>query len=242
MSYDIGIAIVIAILGYLMGSLSFTRIIMRVFSPNKDVEQSEIPLQGTKESMQVTSIGANVAAQELGIKGGLLVGTLDILKVTLPSLTCRLMFPDLPYYMLLVGITGMSGHNWPIYYRFRGGVGFSAVIGSLLVVDWLAVVVLPISGTLLGMVMHNMVVASLSWLWLLIPWMWFRTQDWGYVIYALAVNTLFLIAMIPETKRAIRYWKEGKLEDYGESILVSNPMGRGMLKMASFFNFSIRSK
>ena len=125
-------------------------------------------------------------------------------------------------------------------FRFHGGVGFSASIGSLLVVDWLAVVVLPISGTLLGMLVRNLVVASLSWLWLLIPWMWFRTQDWGYVIYALVLNILFIVAMLPEARKAIHYWKEGKLYEYGESVLLSTPMGRGMVKMASYFKFSIR--
>ncbi|MFC1922963.1 glycerol-3-phosphate acyltransferase [Chloroflexota bacterium] len=242
MSYDLGIALLVVSVGYLLGSISFARLITKIFSPSKDIAQTEIPIKGTEDTMQVTSIGANVAAQELGAKGGMLVGTLDILKVSIPSLACRLLFPDLPYYMLLVGIAGMAGHNWPIYYRFKGGVGFSAAMGSLLVVDWLSVIVLPIAGTLLGMLARNFVVASLSWLWLLIPWMWFRTQDWGYVIYALVLNTLFILAMIPETKRAIRYWREGKLSEYGESVLSSNPMGRGMIKMASYFNFSSRPK
>lgn len=240
MAYNLGIGILVAIMSYLLGSISFARLITRRFSSGKDVAQIKVPIPGTEEKMQVTSIGANAASIELGAQGGMLVGLLDILKVTIPSLTCKLIFPDLPYYTLLAGIAGMAGHNWPIYYRFHGGVGFSASIGSLLVVDWLAVVVLPISGTLLGMLVRNLVVASLSWLWLLIPWMWFRTQDWGYVIYALVLNILFIVAMLPEARKAIHYWKEGKLYEYGESVLLSTPMGRGMVKMASYFKFSIR--
>ena len=240
MSYNLGTVMVVAIVSYLMGSISFARLITKKYSAGKDITESEIPIVGTGDSMHVTHIGANVAAQELGAKGGMLVGILDILKVTLPTLVCRLILPDLPYYMLLAGVAGMAGHNWPIFYGFKGGMGFSAAMGSLLVVDWLAVIILPISGTLLGMVVRNLVVASLSWLWLLIPWMWFRTQDWGYVIYAFALNALFVLAMIPEIRRAFQYWRQGKLHDYGESILQSNPMGRGMMKIASFFNFSVR--
>jgi hypothetical protein len=60
------------------------------------------------------------------------------------------------------------------------------------------------------------------------------------VIYAVALNILFILAMIPEAKMAIQYWKEGKLHEYGESVLLSTPMGRGMVKMASYFKFSIR--
>jgi glycerol-3-phosphate acyltransferase PlsY len=172
----------------------------------------------------------------------MMVGVLDISKVFLPSLACKLIFPDLPYYTLLAGIAGMAGHNWPIYYRFKGGMGYSAAMGSLLVVDWLAVLVLPLAGTLLGLLVRNMVVASLSWLWMLIPWMWWRTSDPVYVLYAIALNILFLLAMIPEIKKAIGYWREGRLDEYGESVLRSNPMGRGMLKMAERFNFSVRNK
>lgn len=240
MSYNLGIALLVAILSYLLGAISFARLITRRFSSGKDVAQIKVPVPGTGEKMQVTSIGANAASIELGAQGGMLVGLLDILKVAIPSLACKLIFPNLPYYTLLAGLAGMAGHNWPIYYRFHGGVGFSAAMGSLLVVDWLAVIVLPISGTLFGMLVRNLVVASLSWLWLLIPWMWFRTQDWVYVIYAVALNILFILAMIPEAKMAIHYWKEGKLHEYGESVLLSTPMGRGMVKMASYFKFSIR--
>jgi glycerol-3-phosphate acyltransferase PlsY len=192
--------------------------------------------------MKVTNIGANIAAQNLGAKWGMVVGVLDILKVALPSLICKFLFPDLPYYTLLAGIAGMAGHNWPIYYSFHGGSGFSAAMGSLLVVDWPAVFVLPLAGTLLGLLFRNLVIVSLSWLWLLIPWLWFRTHDWGYLIYGVLINLLFILAMIPEIKKAISFWRDGRLQEYGESVLMSNPMGRGMIKMAERFNFSVRPK
>ena len=240
--YEIGTAFLIAILSYLLGAISFTRVVTRIKSPTDDVEDTEIQLLDADETMKVGHIGANVVGQKLGAKWGMLVGVLDISKVFLPSLACKLIFPDLPYYTLLAGIAGMAGHNWPIYYRFKGGMGYSAAMGSLLVVDWLAVLVLPLAGTLLGLLVRNMVVASLSWLWMLIPWMWWRTSDPVYVLYAIALNILFLLAMIPEIKKAIGYWQEGRLEEYGESVLRSNPMGRGMLKMAERFNFSVRKQ
>jgi hypothetical protein len=95
---------------------------------------------------------------------------------------------------------------------------------------------------LLGLLVRNMVVASLSWLWLLIPWIWWRTSDPVYVIYAIAINLLFLLAMIPEIRKAISFWREGRLDEYGESVLRSNPMGRGMIKMAEKFKLPVREK
>ena len=214
MAFEVSTAILIIIVSYLLGAISFTRILTNRLSPEKDIEETEINLVDSDEKMRVGHIGANVAAQEFGAKWGILVSLLDILKVAIPSLACKIFFPDLPYYMLMAGIAGMAGHNWPIYYGFNGGMGFSAATGSLLVVDWLAIFVLPIAGTLLGLLLRNMVVASLAWLWLLIPWMWFRTFDWGYVFYALALNILFILAMIPEIKRALQFRREGKLQEY----------------------------
>jgi glycerol-3-phosphate acyltransferase PlsY len=239
MGYEIGTVFVLTIFGYLLGAISFSRIVVAIIAPGKDISGAEIPLIDSSETMQVGHIGGNVVAQEFGARWGMLVSLLDIAKVALPSLVCKFIYPDLPYYVLLVGIAGMAGHNWPIYYRFHGGMGFSPLMGSLLVVDWLSILVLPIAGTLLGLIVRNMVVASISWLWLLIPWMWFRTNDWVYVLYAIVVNVLFLLAMIPEIKRALGYWRAGKLHEYGESMLKSNPMGRGMMKMAKRFNFSM---
>ena len=242
MTYEIGTAFLIAILSYLLGAISFTRVIARIKLPGNDIVETEIQLVDADEKMKVGHIGANVVGQTLGAKWGMLVGLLDISKVFLPSLACKLLFPELPYYTLLAGIAGMAGHNWPIYYRFRGGMGFSAAMGSLLAVDWLAVLVLPIAGTMLGLLVRNMVVASLSWLWLLIPWFWWRMSDPVYVIYAIAINLLFLMAMIPEIRKAISFWRDGRLDEYGESVLRSNPMGRGMIKMAEKFKLSIREK
>jgi glycerol-3-phosphate acyltransferase PlsY len=242
MSYEFGTSILIAIICYMLGAISFTRLVTNRMSPGIDIGRTEIDLVDSDDKMKVGSIGANVAAQKLGARWGILVGLLDILKVALPSLACKLLFPELPYYTLLAGVAGMIGHNWPVYYRFKGGVGFSAAVGSLLVVDWLAVLVLPIAGTMLGMLLRNMVVASLSWLWLLIPWLWWRTSNPVYILYAAALNLLFLLAMIPEIKKAISFWREGRLDEYGESVLRSNPMGRGMIKMAERFKFSVRPK
>jgi hypothetical protein len=93
----------------------------------------------------------------------------------------------------------------------------------------------------LGMVVfRNITVASLSWLWLLIPWMWWRSGgDWTHIFFAVAVNLIFLIAMLPEYRTAMKYKKEGKYLEYGMGNLKSNPMGRGMLKIARFFRVEI---
>jgi len=236
------LVILSATLSYLLGSISFARVVTYLWTSGRDISEHEIPVDGTTESYKVVSIGANSAASLLGRKAGMTVGILDILKVFLPTLFFKLYFPEQPAYALIAALAGLIGHVWPIYYRFHGGVGFSAIMGGLLVIDWLAIVVTPIAGLFLGMVVfRNMVVASLSWLWLLIPWMWWRSDgDLVHILFAIAANLIFMLAMLPEYQIAMKYKKEGKSLEYGMGNLKSNPMGRGMLKIAKFFRVEIK--
>lgn len=239
---EIGVLLLTFVVSYLFGSLSFARLVTQWWSRGEDVTKFEVPVEGTGESYKVISIGANSVSSVLGPKAGMAVSLLDIFKVFLPTLLAKLLFPDQPIYMLVAAIGGLVGHVWPLYYRFHGGSGFSAIMGGLLVIDWLAVIVSPIAGLLLGMlVFRNMVVASLSWLWLLIPWFWWRSHgDVEYIIYALILNLLFILAMIPEIKMARKYEKEGKRLEYGLGSMKSHPMGRSMLKIAKFFGVEIK--
>jgi acyl phosphate:glycerol-3-phosphate acyltransferase len=223
---------------YLIGSLSFARLVTRLWS-GRDVTQFEIPVQGTEDRYKVLSIGANSVSSELGPIAGMTVSVLDILKIILPVLFCKLYFDGQPAYALIAAIAGLAGHIWPIYYRFHGGSGFSAILGGLLVIDPLAILVCNLAGLMLGMlVLRNLIVASLAWIWLLIPWFWWLSNgDPLYIGYAVLVNVLFILAMLPEIQTALKYKREGKTLAYGLGSLSSNPMGRGMLKMARAFGF-----
>lgn len=237
---DIAVAISVGTIGYLVGSISFARIVTRFLSPHQDITNYEIPVEGTADRYKVISIGANSVALGHGPKAGMLVSLLDMAKVAIPTWLCQQWLPQQPYYLLLA-LAGTAGHIWPVYHKFHGGSGFSPVLGGLLVIDWLSVLVAPIAGLCLGMVvLRNIVVASLSWMWLLIPWLWFRTHDLAHLAYALAINVLFVLAMIPEIKIARKYAQEGKLEAYGRSSLESNPMGRSLLRMAARLKIPIK--
>ena len=231
-----------AVITYLIGSVSFARLVTRLWAPGKDVTMFETPVDGTEERYNVLSIGGNSVSSVLGPKAGMTVGILDILKIFIPTLLFKLIFPEQPAYTLIAAVAGLIGHIWPIYHRFHGGSGFSAILGGLFVIDWLAALVSPMAGLLLGMlVFRNMIVASLSWLWLLIPWFLWRTGgDIRYILYAIVVNVLFILAMIPDIKIARKYQREGKYIEYGLGNLKSNPMGRGMLKIAKFFRVEIK--
>jgi acyl phosphate:glycerol-3-phosphate acyltransferase len=226
--------------GYLIGSVSFARLVTKLWT-GQDVTKFEVPVQGTGDRYKVFAVSGNSVSSVLGAKAGMLVSLLDMLKVIIPTLLCRFYFSDQPLFMLIVAAAGVSGHIWPVYHRFHGGTGYSAILGSLLVIDPLAVVVCPVAGIVLGMVvLRNIIVASLSWLWLLIPWFWWRQGISSYLYFSVAVNILIILAMIPEIKNIQKYSRMGKRAEYGLGSLNSNPMGRGFVKMARIFKVKIQ--
>ena len=225
------LAVVAALVGYLLGSISFARVINRFVAPSVDVTRTEIPMVGTDDKMQIPVSGTAVSVQ-LGPKWGMTTALLDMLKVALPTLIFRLALPNTRYF-LIAATLGVVGHIWPIFHRFKGGRGLSPIYGGLFVVDFIGVWVTSFGGLLLGLlVVRDVVVAFMAGLWLMIPWLWFRTTDVWYLAYGVAVNILFIVAMIPEIRQVMEARKKAGGANLTQD-LDAVPMTRMIAKMAN---------
>jgi glycerol-3-phosphate acyltransferase PlsY len=227
---DAFLVVLFFLLGYLLGAISFARIAIRLIDPQDGLGDVYLPIAGTQEKMKMHAMGANTASMKYGSRVGCTIGALDMLKVFIPTLVVRLLYPDMPYY-LLPALGGMVGHNWPIYYRFKGGRGISAFYGGLLAIDPIGAVVTSFIGMIVGMVIFkDFLVSYLAGLWLIIPWLWFTTFDLKLLLYGVAANLFFLFAMLPELKDILQLRKK-----YGKgelrSMMDGVPMGRSMLKI-----------
>ena len=181
--------------GYFAGSISFTRLIVRIMKPDEKLDEMEVPVEGTDLKYKVTTFGATAASMRLGAKAGCAAGLADMVKVAVPVLIFRILFPG-ESYMLAAAVGGMAGHNWPIFYKFKGGRGISAYYGGLFVIDWVGALVTMIAGMVLGFVIvKDYFVAYMAGLWLLLPWVWMTTQRVDYLIYAVLVNIFYIVAM-----------------------------------------------
>jgi glycerol-3-phosphate acyltransferase PlsY len=225
------IALLALVVGYLCGSISFARLVGRVVAPQEDVTKTEFAVPGSEEKLEMTSVSATSVSMHVGAGFGCLTSVMDMLKVTIPTLAFRIWYPESPYFLIAAAM-GVAGHNWPLYHRFIGGRGFSAVFGGMFVIDWIAVFATSLFGMLLGLlVFRDVLVAYMAGLWLMIPWLWFRTHDAGHLAYGIAVNIMFMMAMLPEIKQYIRLKREGKVTL--STAMQSSDMGRGILKIAS---------
>lgn len=219
-----------AIVGYLAGSISFARLITRLAAPGVDLTQLQVQLKDSPQTADVGIVGANAASMVLGARLGLTIAVLDMLKVVVPMLMFRGLFPQASYH-LAASIGGLVGHNWPLYHRFKGGRGFAVIFGSFIALDWLGALVCTLGGLAFGMmILGNTMIAYISWLWLMIPWMFWRLSLPG-LVYALLINLIFILATIPEMRLMLRMRREGKYAAYMEGLYSSSPRWRGMKKM-----------
>ena len=223
------IALLAALVGYLLGSISFARIIMRLAAPGEELTGMKLDI-GSGETVQVDTIGGTAISVKLGAKYGMITALLDILKAAVPALALKLLYPGMPYY-LFAATMAIVGHNWPIYNRFKGGRGQSPMIGGFLVADWLGTLITSFGGMFLGLVvLRNTMLGFLLGPPLMIPWLWFRTRDPWHVAYALAVNLIIILAMIPEIRARRERARQGIVVDQSVSW-EAIPMFRMMKRM-----------
>lgn len=110
--------VLLAIISYLMGSISFAYLI------GKKIRGIDVKDYGNP--------GAATIYREIGRPVGILVGILDIAKAFIPTyIALEMLHLDYKIVVLIASLT-VVGHNWPIYYRFRGGAGLCCSIGVLL--------------------------------------------------------------------------------------------------------------
>lgn len=231
---NIQIALVCAIAGYLVGSISFARLVSRIAAPQKDITHTELDVPDGDQKLHMKAVSATTVSIHHGPRLGFVTVVMDMLKIAIPTLIAKYLYPGAGY-CLIVATAGMIGHIWPLYYRFQGGRGLSAVYGGMFAIDWLGVFVTSLGGMVLGLfVVRDFLVAYVAGLWFLIPWLWFRTHDVGHVLYAVAVNVLFVLGILPELKQYLRFRREGKGADVGQVMQLTG-MGRGIYKMAKRF-------
>jgi acyl phosphate:glycerol-3-phosphate acyltransferase len=224
---------VAAVVGYLVGSFSLARLVVRLVAPGADMAEIEYPVPHTAEVFSSNSLSATSVRFQLGARYGCLIALLDILKAAVVTLAFKLWQPDTPYY--LIAATGtIVGHNYPLYYRFRGGRGLATVYGGFVVLDWIGVLVTSLAGMATGILVGQVLLIRWAGLLFMIPWIWFRTHDLAQLAYVLVANGLFWRAMVPELRQYWRLRREGKLPDAQE---IATFMGMGsMYRVAQRFS------
>jgi acyl-phosphate glycerol 3-phosphate acyltransferase len=89
--------------------------------------------------------GAAGSARQMGLAKGILVGFLDALKGMIPPLLGKFFKLDL-ITICIACLAVVIGHNWPVFFKFRGGGGLSTTIGmSMIMVPKEFIIAFPLA-------------------------------------------------------------------------------------------------
>lgn len=188
--------------GYFIGALSFARLIGKIIAPGEDLSYTDFEIAGSDKKFRMETVSATSISARKGALPGCTTGILDMAKVGLPMLAISHWYSTDTVYMLVYAVAAIIGHNYPVYHRFEGGRGLTPMIGSLLVIQPLSIPVTMILGNVVGLfILRDPMAAYTLWLFFLIPWMWFFTDNWLFTAYAALLPVLYLVASIPEIKK-----------------------------------------
>jgi len=113
--------------GYLLGSANTSLIVSRFYD-------TDVRLHGSGNA------GATNALRVLGKKAAAITAVGDIAKGVVAFLIGRLLLQNSPPLAALGGLTAgcaaIVGHNWPLYFQFRGGKGIWTSFAVALSFDW----------------------------------------------------------------------------------------------------------
>ena len=126
-----------AIAAFLLGSVNPATIFARIL--RKDLASS-----GSGNP------GATNAGRVLGVRWGLVVAVLDVLKGYLPAFVVLRTIGGIPAYV--VGVAAVLGHVFSPFLRGRGGKGVATALGAVLAVQpWFGVVMVVVFAAVLAL-------------------------------------------------------------------------------------------
>ncbi len=119
--------ILVAIIAYLIGNISFSLLISKIFF------KDDVRNHGSGNAGSTNMIRA------FGFKIGVITFIGDVLKGMLAAYIGLLIAGKDGSY--IAGISVIMGHNWPVFMKFKGGKGVATTIGMLFVVlPWITLI------------------------------------------------------------------------------------------------------
>lgn len=175
-------------LGYLLGSIPSGYLI----SKRKGVDIRKV---GSG------NIGGTNVSRAFGLKWGVIVGVLDILKGVIPVyLAFNYLSSD--WQIALVAVSPVLGHIFPVWIKFKGGKGVATSAGALFVIlghkYFLILFLIWILTLLTVRVMSFASISMASFIPLII---WLSTRSLGYFALGIALSGLIFWAHRENIKR-----------------------------------------
>jgi glycerol-3-phosphate acyltransferase PlsY len=194
--------IVLVLLSYVIGSISFGLVIVKM-KTGKDIREIESGRTGGTNAMRAAGLGAGIAT-----------AMLDILKGAVGMLIARWFLPDAYVVHVLTGLAAILGHNYSIFLMkrdengklvLRGGAGGAPAVGGAIGI-WPGslLIVLPL-GILTFFSIGIASVTTMAVAFFAIVVFAFRASQglmpWEYVWFGIGAEILLIWALRPNLKK-----------------------------------------
>ena len=171
-------AVIAVAAGYLIGSVSFSYLLGKLIR-GIDIRNHGSGNPGATNTLRVLGPGPAVS-----------VLALDIAKGILAVWIGRWLAPDVPVVAILSGFASIVGHNWPVFFSFRGGKGIATMIGVVASLCFLPGLVAGIAGILSIVFTRFVSLGSLVFAALLPLSLWAFNREPELIYFSLAVALL----------------------------------------------------
>ncbi len=202
---------VFAIASYLIGSINPSLIISNGLM-NKDIRKYGSGNAGTTNMLRV-----------FGWQYALITFVCDVLKGVIAVYFSRLFAGEIGGFIASIAV--VAGHNWPIYYGFRGGKGVATTFGVLLVWQPLCTILIFI-GAIVSILLTKIVSISsiLGCVVSLISAYLFYPSE-GSLLQRIAVTVLCLFSIFQHRANIKRIIKgeENKINFRSSSYIIKEP-------------------
>ena len=174
--------ILVALIAYFMGNVSFARIFSKL--KHGDITKSGSGNPGTMNMLRT-----------YGFKLGLLTLICDIIKGVIPALISQFIFGFGTYFgtiaLYLAGVFVILGHNYPVFYHFKGGKGIACILGVFMVDDpiWVLVFIVVAFFALLILDYGSVVTLTIVSALIIIEGL----QNYGNIAVSILLFIIFLL-------------------------------------------------
>ena len=202
--------IIVAVIAYLLGSISFSVII------SKKMAGFDVREKGSGNA------GTTNVLRSVGKKAAILTLICDVLKGVLAVLVAYIAGNivkegvDIALLIQIAGLLVVVGHTFPIFFGFKGGKGIATALGVLLITNWniglICLVFALVLMALTKMVSLGSISAAILFpvLILLMPHTAYLV-DGNYVIYSILMAVLVVFNHRANVKRLLN-GTENKLD------------------------------
>lgn len=163
-------------------------------SINSAIIVSKIMLHDDIRKYGSGNAGATNALRTLGKKGAIPVVIGDLLKAIIAILFAKLICSDSSLAVYIAGIGVVLGHNFPIYFGFRGGKGILVSLVAILFADPKIGLIAAVSAILIMAITKYVSLGSVSGAVIfLVLGLTFRFGDVYFCIFAAIISLLAII-------------------------------------------------